>query len=113
MAGIPQQVLVAVPDEIAAIDELKLQIAVRERVREALVDGGRRLRRTAIEPRQRHLRRSPHRRVETKQADAEPSSKQNRNSTHCLAPSGLDACVHCPFCAGPKKRLRLLPASTP
>ena len=75
MTSIPQQVLVAVLDEIAAVNELNLQIAVRERVREALIDQDRRLRRDAIETRERHLRCGLRRRVETEQAGTEAGRK--------------------------------------
>jgi hypothetical protein len=53
---IPQQVVVAMLDQIAAVDELQLQVAIGIGVREALVDGGRRLGRAAIEARERHIR---------------------------------------------------------
>ena len=57
VAGVPQQIIVVVLDQIAAEDELKLQIAVGIGVRETLVDGDGRLRRAAVEPRERHVRR--------------------------------------------------------
>jgi hypothetical protein len=74
-------------DEIAAEHELNFQIAVGERVREALIDRDRSLRRAAIsKTHERHLRRGLRRRVETEYAGAEPSHEQSRNSTHCLLP---------------------------
>jgi hypothetical protein len=57
MTGIPQQVFVAVLDEIAAVHELKFQIAVGIGVRETLVDGHRSGGGAAVEPRKRHVRR--------------------------------------------------------
>src|SRR4029079_615581 len=48
MAGVPQHVLVAVLEKIATEDKLNLLVAVGKSIREALVDGDRRLRRAAI-----------------------------------------------------------------
>ena len=44
-------------DEIAAVNELKFQIAISIRVGETLVDGNGRLRRAAFEACERYLRR--------------------------------------------------------
>jgi hypothetical protein len=45
-------------DEIAGEHELHFQVAIGKRIREALIDGGRRLRRAAVgEPRQRDFGR--------------------------------------------------------
>ena len=49
MAGIPQQVVVAVLDEVAAVDELELLVAVGLCVGEARVEEDRVLWRTAVE----------------------------------------------------------------
>jgi hypothetical protein len=53
--GVPQQVVVAVPDEVAAVDEGHLQADVREGVGEARDIGGAGAR-AAVEARQRELR---------------------------------------------------------
>src|SRR5580700_12104897 len=63
MAGVPQKVLVAMFDEVAAVDELKLEVAVREGVGETLVHCRRRLGRAAVETGKRHVWRRLCRRV--------------------------------------------------
>ena len=57
VAGVPQQIIVAMLDEIAAVNELQAQLGVRGDVGEALIDRDRRLRRAAVEARERHVRR--------------------------------------------------------
>src|SRR5262245_28210432 len=57
MTGIPQQVFLAVLDEIATEYKLKLQIAIRISVREALVDRGGSRGGPAVETRESYLRR--------------------------------------------------------
>ena len=82
MAGVPQHVVVTMLDEIAAEDELNLEIAVGIGVREALVDSGRCLRRAAIEAGQRHVRRRVRRRCDAgEQAGADCENGQC--SIHC------------------------------
>jgi len=87
MTGIPQQILVAVLDEIATVNELKFQIAIRIGVRETLVDGRGRLRRAAIQTRERHVRRCLRRGLQAgERTGARTSRQQDRNSPHCSLP---------------------------
>ena len=89
IAGIPQQVVVAVLDEIAAVDELKLQVAIGIGVRHALVDGGRRIGRAAIQPRQRDLRRLCQRRLGDERGGAKAGQEQC--PLHVSSPSFFNA----------------------
>jgi hypothetical protein len=86
VTGIPQQVLVAMLDQIAAVDELKFQVAVGIGVREALIDRRRRLRRAAIEPRERHVGRRQRWGLQTECTGAQTGRQQSRNSTHFCCP---------------------------
>ena len=84
MTGVPQHVVVAVLDEIAAEHELHLQIAKGKGVREALVDRGRRLRRSAVgKPRQRDLGRALRERGEgDKRVGADTGGNESKQSLH-------------------------------
>ena len=84
VAGIPQHILIAMLDEIATEDELNFQVAIGKRIREALVDGCRRLRRAAIEARQRHVRRLRLHRKTGEQAGG--GSEFDQYSLHCFFP---------------------------
>ena len=84
MAGIPQHIVVVMFDEIAAVDELKFEIAIGKGIREALIDGGRCLRRAAIEARQRHVGRLRRCREAGEQAGA--GREHGQCSMHCFFP---------------------------
>src|SRR4029079_12134309 len=90
--GVPQHVIVAMLDDVAAVDELDLLVAVLEIVREALVDRDRRLRRAALEPGERHLRggggcgRGRGLRKRGQGAECAGSRQQGENSRHGSIP---------------------------
>ncbi len=84
VASIPQHVVVAMLDQIAAKHELHFQVAIRKRVRKTLVDRGRRLRRPAIgHPRQRDLGRALRERGEgNKRVGANAGCNEGKQSLH-------------------------------
>ena len=87
VAGVPQQIVVAMLDEIAAEDELKFQIAIGIGVRETLVDGNGRLRRAAFEARERHVRRRVRGRRETGECTGAGAAREHSQyPIHCFPP---------------------------
>src|SRR3954451_17894819 len=81
MTGIPQHILVAVLDEIAAEHELNLEVREGIRIREALVNDRGCLRCAAIEAGQHYLRRLCGCRESREEADAHREPSQY--SVHC------------------------------
>src|SRR5215467_5595377 len=84
VAGVPQQILVAVLDEIAAVDELKLEVAIGIDVGKARVDGSRRLGRAAFEARERYVRRRLHRSREAHETTG-TDCEYSEHSIHLIA----------------------------
>jgi hypothetical protein len=96
VAGVPQQIVVAVLDEIAAVNELELQVAIGIGVRETLVDRSGRLRRAAVlEARERHVFRRERRRCECGCARADRDCAEY--PIHCCP---HDCCPSLNGCAG-------------
>src|SRR5262245_9021407 len=113
MTGIPQQVLVAVLDEIAAVDELKFQIPIGIGVREALVDRRGRSRGAAVQARERDVRRGLRRGRQTdERAGACAGRQQSQNSLHFFLPrnSSTEACGCCRLRPARSTRSAPLPA---
>jgi len=86
MAGVPEQIIVTVLDQIAAVDELQLEISIRVDVGEALVHGDGRLRRAAVESRERHVCRLHRRRQGGERAGAGAGRKHGEHPLHRCPP---------------------------